>query len=101
MSQLAAGRIRGLQDLRNGVIGVSDLGSQAHWFINYLALRHGVPPGALKVVAVGTQPNAVAALEKGSIDVWPGFEPGVTRVLRRHPETNIWRTRGPPARSPV
>jgi NitT/TauT family transport system substrate-binding protein len=86
VSHLAAARIRGIRDLRNGVIGVTDLGSQGHWFINYLAWMQGIPPDALNVIPVGVQANAVAALDRGSIDVWSGFEPGVTRFLSRHPQ---------------
>jgi NitT/TauT family transport system substrate-binding protein len=89
MSYLAKDRLRTLHDLSAAVIGVTDLGSQAHWFINYIASIHGITPDSLGVLAVGMQVNAVAALERGRIDVSPGFEPGITRFLIRHPEASI------------
>ena len=89
VSHLAKDRIRSLGDLGAGPIGVTDLGSQAHWFVNYLASAHGVRPDRLNVIPVGVQANALAALQRGSIDVWPGFEPGITRFLKRHPDATI------------
>jgi NitT/TauT family transport system substrate-binding protein len=89
VSHLAAGRIREIKDLKDGIIGVTDLGSQSQWFINYLTSMQGIRLGALKFVASGLQPTSVAALERGTIDVWAGFEPGVTRFLSRHPQGSI------------
>lgn len=89
VSHLAADRIRNIAQLRNATIGVTDLGSQAHWFVNYLAPLHGITPETLNVIAVGVQVNALAALERGNIDVWPGFEPGITRYLNRHPQAVV------------
>jgi NitT/TauT family transport system substrate-binding protein len=89
VSHLAAGRIREMEDLRNGAIGVPDLGGHAQWFINYLASMRGIRPDALKITAVGMPASAVAALERGTIDVWTAFEPGLTRFLSRHPQASI------------
>jgi NitT/TauT family transport system substrate-binding protein len=89
VSHLASDRIRTIEQLRNATIGVTDLGTQAHLFINYLAFTHGILPESLNVIAVGMQANALAALERGTIDVWPGFEPGVTQFLKRHPQAII------------
>ena len=89
VSHLAANRIRSIPQLRSATIGVTDLGTQAHWFINYLVSMHGIMPDALNVIGIGMQANALAALERGRIDVWPGFEPGITRFLKRHPQAVI------------
>jgi NitT/TauT family transport system substrate-binding protein len=89
VSHLAADRIRSIPQLKDATIGVTDLGSQVHWFVNYLASTHGIVPETLKVVAIGMQANALAALERGTINVWSGVEPGVTRFLTRHPQAVV------------
>jgi NitT/TauT family transport system substrate-binding protein len=57
--------------------------------MKYLLIRHGLTPGDVRLVPVGPQTSAVAALEQGKIDAWSGFDPGVTRYRRRHPEAVI------------
>jgi NitT/TauT family transport system substrate-binding protein len=57
--------------------------------MKYLLIRHGLSPDDVRLVPVGPTPSAVAALEQGKVDAWSGFDPGVTRYRRRHPEAVI------------
>jgi NitT/TauT family transport system substrate-binding protein len=81
--------IRRIEDLKGAAIGVNDPGSQGHLFVNYLLVRNGLAPSDITVVSVGTAPGGIAALEHGKIDVWAGFDPGVTQFVHRHPDARI------------
>jgi NitT/TauT family transport system substrate-binding protein len=81
--------IRQLTDLKGAIAGITDRGGQGHFFLKYLLIRHGLSPDDVRLVPVGRQTSAVAALEQGKVDAWAGFDPGVTRYRRRHPEAVI------------
>lgn len=89
VSPLARQRISHISDIRGALVGVPDQGSQAHLFVNYLLGRNGLAPSDITVVSVGNLSGGVAALEHGKIDVWCGFDPGVTQYLRRHADAKI------------
>jgi NitT/TauT family transport system substrate-binding protein len=78
-----------IEDLKHAVVGVSDLGSQSHLFLNYVLARHGLTPADVTPISMGTQQAAIAALERGQLDGWSGFDPGVTQFLKRHPGVRI------------
>ena len=80
---------RTIEDLKKCVVGVSDLGSQSHLFLNYLLVRHGLTPSDVTAMPTGSQSAAIAALEHGNLDAWSGFDPGVTQFRRRHPLARI------------
>ncbi len=82
-------RIRRVEDLRGASVGVPDLGSQAHLFLNFLLSRHGLSPSDVTPVATGTQSAAVAALERGRLDALSTFDPAVTQLLKRHANIRI------------
>lgn len=81
--------IQRIEDLRHTSIGVPDLGSQAHLVLAFLLVRHGLAPSDVTAIATGSQSAAVAALERGRLDVLSNFEPAVTQMLKRHPNTRI------------
>lgn len=81
--------IRRIEDLRGALVGIPDHGSQSHWFLNYLLLRHGIKPSEVHLAAIGLQASGVAALEQGKVDAWTGFDPGATRYLRRNPTATL------------
>jgi NitT/TauT family transport system substrate-binding protein len=85
VSPAAQKPIRQIRDLRGTKVGVSDLGSQNHHFINRLLVRNGLSPADITPIAVGPQASAVAALERGRIDAWSGFDPAVTAMIKRFP----------------
>lgn len=82
-------RIEAIKDLKGALVGVPDPSSQAHLFLNFLLVRNGLSPNDITAVAVGNQAAGVAALEHGNIDVWSGFDPGVTLLLKRHPGLHV------------
>jgi NitT/TauT family transport system substrate-binding protein len=57
--------------------------------MKYLLSRHGLSTENVRLIPVGTQASAIAALEQGKVSAWSGFDPGVTRYRRRHPEAVI------------
>jgi NitT/TauT family transport system substrate-binding protein len=78
-----------VEELKHAVVGVSDLGSQSHLFLNYVLARHGLTPADVTPISIGTQQAAIAALEHGQLDAWSGFDPGVTQFQKRHPDVRI------------
>lgn len=82
-------KIRRIEDLKHAFIGVPDLGSQAHLFLSFLLVRHGLAPSDVTPVATGSQSAAVAALERGRLDALSNFDPAVSQVIKRHPNVRI------------
>lgn len=65
----AQGRIQRAEDLRGAKIGVTTLGSATHQFADFVVRRAGLQPGDVTPVAIGTAARAVAAMERGVVDV--------------------------------
>jgi len=82
-------RIQQIEDLKGSLIGVSDLGSQNYFFLNYLLIRHGLAPSDVTPIATHSLPAAMAALESGKLDALSNFEPAASIVLKRHPNVRI------------
>jgi NitT/TauT family transport system substrate-binding protein len=81
---------RTVEDLKHSFVGVSDLGSQGHFFLNFVLSQHGVSPRDVTAVSMGGSLKAgVAALEHGKVDAWSGFEPGVAQLQKRNPAARI------------
>jgi NitT/TauT family transport system substrate-binding protein len=81
--------VQTVEDLKNSTVGVSDLGSQSHLFLNYVLLRHGLAPSDVTTIATGTHRAAVAALEHGTLDAWSGFDPGAAQYRKRYPVARV------------
>ena len=81
--------IRSIKDLQHRVVGVSDLGSQSHLFLNFVLMQHGLRPSDVTAIAIGSQPAALAGLEHGKLDAWSGFDPGVSQLRKRHSSVRI------------
>ena len=88
-SARASKPIRHFSDLKGGLIGITNRGGQADLFMRYLLVRHVLSPDKVRLIPVGQQASALAAMEQGKIDAWSGFDPGVTRYRRMHPEAVI------------
>ena len=88
-SPAAAERIRGVQDLKGRVVGVSAPGSSSHFFVNYLLVRHGLPLDDVRIVAMGGSRGRVAAIESGQVDAGVLYEPGISLLLKRAPNSRI------------
>jgi len=62
------GRIRRVEDLKGATVGVGGFGSITHLFLQYLFVKHGMPPDAVKIVSIGTGASAIAAIEHQLVD---------------------------------
>jgi len=93
VSPMSQKKIERVEDLKGTLVGVPDPGSQAHLFVNYLLFRHGLSASDITPVSIGGQAGGVAAVERGKIDVWSGFDPGISLVLKRHPNARVLAAR--------
>ena len=92
----ATARIKAIEDLRGTVVGIAGLGSINHLFLNYVLQKHGIAPGDIKAIAIGTAASSVAAVDHDLVDaaVLSGNETPV--LMRRNPHVQILLdTRGP------
>ncbi len=66
--------------LRGMKIGVTALGSQTQFMVEYIALRAGVSPADISFVSVGGGTGAVAAIRNGAVDGVVTGEPALTAL---------------------
>src|SRR5947208_15017636 len=57
--------------------------------LTYLLQRHGVPPDAVSITAIGSAATAIAAVEHGRVDAGMLADPALTILVRRTPGTRI------------
>jgi NitT/TauT family transport system substrate-binding protein len=75
-----ASTYHGPSSLRGMKIGVTALGSQTHFMVEYLAIQAGLAPSEMSFVSVGSGTNAVAAIRNGAIDAVVTGEPAITTL---------------------
>src|ERR1041384_5405980 len=80
-------------DLKGMKIGVSAPGSSTHMIMNYLLAKGGVAAGDVSIIGVGTSAGAVAAVEKGEIDVLINSDPVMMKLEADNAVTIIADTR--------
>jgi NitT/TauT family transport system substrate-binding protein len=85
----ATGRIRRAEDMKGALIGVSAPGSSAHQWVNQYLAMHGIRPGEVSVVGIGTGPSAVAAIESGRVEAAALTGGDHFPLLRRHSDMRI------------
>ncbi len=61
-------KIHRIEDLKGTAVGVGGFGSIGHLFLQYLLVKHGIAPDAVKIVSIGTGRSAIAAIEHQSVD---------------------------------
>ncbi|CCD95722.1 Extracellular solute-binding protein, family 3 precursor [Bradyrhizobium sp. ORS 375] len=66
--------------LRGMKIGVTALGSQTQFMVEYIALQAGVSPADISFVSVGGGTGAVAAIRNGAVDGVVTGEPALTAL---------------------
>jgi NitT/TauT family transport system substrate-binding protein len=88
-SPQAAARIARIEDLKGTIAGVTTAGSSSQMFLTFLLTRHGVPPAAVSVTAIGSAATAVAAVEHGKVDAGWMADPSFTLVSRRNPGVRV------------
>ncbi len=84
VSPAAQGRITSVEDFAGAVVGVTAPGSSTHFFVNHLLATHGLPPDAISVTGIGGTATAVAAMERGMVDVGILLDPAVTQLQARN-----------------
>lgn len=70
----------GPSSLRGMKVGVTALGSQTHFMVEYLAIKAGLEPSDVSFISVGSGTNAVAAIRNGAIDAVVTGEPAITTL---------------------
>jgi NitT/TauT family transport system substrate-binding protein len=68
------------KDLKGMRVGVTALGSQTQFMVEYLAIQAGLAPSEISFVSVGGATGAVAALRNGAVDAVVTGEPGLTTL---------------------
>jgi NitT/TauT family transport system substrate-binding protein len=68
------------RDLRGMRVGVTALGSQTQFMIEYLARQVGFEPSEISFVSVGGGSGAVAAIKNGAVDAVVTGEPALTAL---------------------
>lgn len=76
-----ASSYRDPRDLKGMKVGVTSLGSQTQFMVEYLAIRSGLAPSEISFVNVGGGAGAVAAIRHGSVDAVVTGEPALTALL--------------------
>jgi NitT/TauT family transport system substrate-binding protein len=66
--------------LKGMKIGVTALGSQTQFMIEYLAIQAGQAPSEISFVSVGSGTGAVAAIRNGAVDAVVTGEPALTTL---------------------
>ncbi|MDP9043504.1 MAG: ABC transporter substrate-binding protein [Pseudomonadota bacterium] len=96
-----ADRVLTPADFKSRVAGVTGLGSSTHLLTQFLAARHGVKPGEMTTIAVGSGAAFAEALGKGRIDMGMTTEPTVSRLLRSGQARMLVDLRTPNTSDPV
>ena len=68
------------KDLKGMRIGVTALGSQTQFMVEYLAIQAGVAPSDISFVSVGGGTGAIAAIRNGAVDAVVTGEPALTTL---------------------
>jgi NitT/TauT family transport system substrate-binding protein len=89
VSPVASGRIHDISDLPGHRVGVTSLGSPAHWFLNYLLVSHRLAPESVSTVGIGTAGTSVSAVEHGQVDAAVLVSNAISMLTRHHPQLKI------------
>lgn len=57
-----------IEQLKNGTVGVTSLGSASQNYLSLILLRHGMSLADVQPVAIGTAATSIAALENNKVD---------------------------------
>ena len=68
------------KDLKGMRIGVTALGSQTQFMVEYLAIQAGLSPSEISFISVGSGTGAIAAIRNGTVDAVVTGEPALTAL---------------------
>jgi NitT/TauT family transport system substrate-binding protein len=89
VSPQRSGEITSIEGVKGKIAGVTAAGSSSHLIFSYLLQKHGVAADQVSVTAIGTAATAIAAVERGKVDVGMMAEPAFTLMQRRNPSARI------------
>jgi len=75
-----ASAYHGPRDLKGMKVGVTALGSQTQFMVEYLAIEAGLAPSEISFVSVGGGTGAVAAIRNGAVDAVVTGEPALSTL---------------------
>jgi NitT/TauT family transport system substrate-binding protein len=75
-----ADKIKSAADLKGAKVGVTAPGSSTNMLVWYLMSKAGLKPDDASFIGVGTGPSAIAAIQKGEIDVISNIEPVMSKL---------------------
>src|SRR5262245_9030226 len=78
-----------IEDLKGRIAGVTAAGSSSQMLLTYLLQRHGVAADAVSVTAIGSAATAIAAVERGKVDVGMLADPALTVLMKRAPGARL------------
>jgi NitT/TauT family transport system substrate-binding protein len=76
-----ASTYRDVRDLKGMKVGVTALGSQTQFMVEYLAIRAGLASSEISFVNVGGGAGAIAAIRHGAVDAVVTGEPALTTLV--------------------
>ena len=88
-SPQSAAALTTIADLKGRIAGVTTAGSSSQMLLTSMLQRHGVAPDAVSITAIGSAATAIAALERGKVDVGMIADPAFTLIHRRNPGVRV------------
>ena len=88
-SPQSAAALTTIADLKGRIAGVTTAGSSSQMLLTSMLQRHGVAPDAVSITAIGSAATAIAALERGKVDVGMVADPAFTLIHRRNPGVRV------------
>ena len=75
-----AGTLRSVADFKGAKIGVTAPGSSTYILVQYLMRKAGLNPDDASFIGVGSGPSAVAAMQRGEVDVISHLDPVISKL---------------------
>jgi len=69
--------------IKGAKIGITAPGSSSDFFVRYYLDHHGLSAGDVSIIGVGSGASAVAALERGTVDLLANYDPAATLIEER------------------
>jgi NitT/TauT family transport system substrate-binding protein len=89
-----AEQVRTIRDLKGRTVGITAHGTGLDYIFRYVVAQAGLTPEDLKIAAIGSGQNAVAAMENRSVDAVVHLDPAITAMQRSGTANILFDTRG-------
>jgi NitT/TauT family transport system substrate-binding protein len=84
-----AERIRRVEDLKGATVGVAGFGGPSQAILAYILQRHGLSVQDVKLIAYGTGPTVIAAIERSKVDAGVVAGSAYDLLRRRTPGVRV------------